>query len=425
MSTAGNIHEPVIATPGKDFVNRLANWCIAIAVFMGGFVMFEPAPYELLLSAMLGIWLLFGMRIPREVLPILILLTIFNIGGLISIFQGTDMVGGLIYVAVSFFLALTSVFFAILIMEDMGRLRLIFRAYVLSALVTSVLGIIGYMGLIPGFEIFTKFSRAMGAFQDPNVFGPFLTVPILYLIYGIVNRSASLMPIRICALTVLSVALMLSFSRAAWGMTFLSAILFYGLLIINEQKAKTRLKYIVIAIIGCLAGIVMIAGLIQLEAVSDLLEQRLKLVQDYDGGRGGRFARHFQGYLFALEKPLGVGPLQFGPIFGADTHNNFLKALMDYGWIGFFSWVTLLLVTVVAGFKLLFRQRPWLPYFQIAYVTFIGHHIIGNVIDTDHWRHFYLLMGIIWGCIGLEYRWQRKNGRGELQISPRPATNKA
>ena len=231
------------------------------------------------------------------------------------------------------------------------------------------------------------------------------------------------MPIRIGILAILLIALILSFSRAAWGLAFLSAVMFYALLIINEQKAKTRLKYIVIAIIGSLAGIVLITGLFQLEAVSNLLDQRLKLVQDYDGGRGGRFARHVQGYLFALETPLGVGPLQFGPIFGADTHNNFLKALMDYGWIGFFSWVALLLVTVIAGFKLLFRPRPWLPYFQIAYITFVGHHLIGNVIDTDHWRHFYLLMGIIWGCIGLEYRWGRGNGLRRPERAEIPYTS--
>ena len=30
-----------------------------------------------------------------------------------------------------------------------------------------------------------------------------------------------------------------------------------------------------------------------------------------------------------------------------------------------------------------------------------------RVIDTDHWRHFYLLIGLIWGAIALEYRHQR------------------
>ena len=33
---------------------------------------------------------------------------------------------------------------------------------------------------------------------------------------------------------------------------------------------------------------------------------------------------------------------------------------------------------------------------------------LGTVIDTDHWRHFYLLLGLIWGAIALEYRHQRQ-----------------
>jgi hypothetical protein len=45
---------------------------------------------------------------------------------------------------------------------------------------------------------------------------------------------------------------------------------------------------------------------------------------------------------------------------------------------------------------------------MIAWVSFVGHLIIGNVIDTDHWRHFFLLLGIIWGCIALELKWQRQ-----------------
>ena len=42
----------------------------------------------------------------------------------------------------------------------------------------------------------------------------------------------------------------------------------------------------------------------------------------------------------AMEHPLGIGPLEFGPIYGEDTHNIWLKALLDYGWLGFASWLT-------------------------------------------------------------------------------------
>ena len=57
-----------------------------------------------------------------------------------------------------------------------------------------------------------------------------------------------------------------------------------------------------------------------------------------------------------------------------------------------------------------------------SYSVFVGHVGIGNVIDTDHWRHFYLITGIIWGCIALERRWQLARRRPSLrQALHRPA----
>lgn len=392
--------------PDALIIGVIANAAIALAVFLGGFVIFEPAPYELFLCALLVIWFIGGMRIPIEVMPLLILFTIFNFGGIISSFMMTDYPRGLMYVAVSYFLALTSVFFAILVREDMGRLRLIFRAYVISAVITSMLGIIGYFG-VGGFEIFTRYSRAMGAFQDPNVYAPFLAAPILYLIYGIVNRSPTLLPLRAGALVILLLGLFLAFSRAAWGLAVISAGLFYLLLLINEQSAKVRLKYIVLAVAGLSAIVLLLIVALQFEQVSSLFSERAKAVQDYDGGRIGRFARHLLGFELALTKPWGIGPLEFGFIFGEDTHNIFVKALMAHGWIGFVSWVAMMIWTVVGGFKLLFKPRPWQPYVQIAFVVFIGHVVIGNVIDIDKWRHVFLMIGIIWGCMALEAKWQR------------------
>lgn len=389
----------------------LADRAIWFAVFLGGFVIFEPAPYELFLAMLLGIWVLAGMRIPRAVVPLLVMFCLFEAGGVISSFQIPEWQRGIQYVAVSTFLALSSVFFAIVILEDMGRLRLIMRAYVVAAVITTLLGIIGYFGVVPGFEMFTRYSRAMGAFQDPNVYGPFLVPPILYLIHGILNRSVTLAPVRAAMLLILLLGLFLAFSRAAWGLFVITAVMFYLLLIINAATARDRLKYISLAVAGTVALVVMLAVALQFDAVSSLFTERFKAVQDYDGGREGRFARHLAGYLLALTKPLGIGPLEFGYVFTEDTHNNFVKALMDYGWLGFFSWVAMNVWTLVAGFKLLFRPRPWLPYLQIAYVVFFGHVLIGNVIDTDHWRHFYLMIGIVWGCIALEARWQREHRR--------------
>jgi hypothetical protein len=77
--------------------------------------------------------------------------------------------------------------------------------------------------------------------------------------------------------------------------------------------------------------------------------------------------------------------------------------------LGFASYVILMVWTLVAGFKILFRDRYWQPFLLCAYIVFFGHILIGNVIDTDHWRHFFLLLGIIWGCIAAEAKHQRSS----------------
>jgi len=40
---------------------------------------------------------------------------------------------------------------------------------------------------------------------------------------------------------------------------------------------------------------------------------------------------------------------------------------------------------------------PWQPYLITAIAAFSGNVVEGGVIDTDHWRHYFLLLGMIWG----------------------------
>src|SRR5690606_38977488 len=119
----------------------------------------------------------------------------------------------------------------------------------------------------------------------------------------------------------------------------------------------------------------------QLPGVADFFSMRARLVQDYDGGEYGRFARFGIGLQMATEHPLGIGPLNFGRELGEDTHNNWLKALMDYGWIGFAAFFTIVMTTIAGGFRILFRDRPWQPFLLCAYVVFVGHIALGTVID--------------------------------------------
>ena len=238
------------------------------------------------------------------------------------------------------------------------------------------------------------------------MFGPYLVLPALYLMYGLLTGTLKAAPLRIVGLVILVLGVFFSFSRAAWGLLPITMVLLVTTMLIKERTGAFRLKILVMTLVGTLLLVGAIIVALQFDQIADLFSDRAKLVQSYDGARLGRFERHAIGFLMAMEHPLGIGPLEFGLMWGEDTHNIWLKALMDYGWLGFVSYVTLIVWTLVLGFRFLLRDRPWQPYLMLAYITLVGHTIIGNVIDTDHWRHFYLLMGIVWGCIALEMRWQ-------------------
>lgn len=408
----------------KRALNRLiANTAIGFGVFLLGFVMSEPAPYELYMVGLIVLALLFGLRLSRTSLVLLAILTVFNFGGMISVMQMADIKKAPLYIAVSLFLAFTSVFFAAVIEADYRRLRTIFNAYLLVSIVSSLLGIAGYFALFPGAENFTRYGRAQGAFQDPNVYGPFLILPLTWTLYRVMRGSirdvAAYLPL--CCLLTLGV--LLSFSRAAWAMVPLSFALLFGVLFLQSNSNRFRLRLIAIGLLAVVAIVLAVLIILQIPGVGDFFRERARLEQSYDSARLGRFARHWLGMILATQHPLGIGPLEFGPMFGEDTHNIWLKAALDYGWVGFIAFLTLTFLTLAIGFKLLFRNRPWQPFLLVAYATYLGHVLIGNVIDTDHWRHFYLLFGIIWGCAGLEYKYELslklKEGSGEQNLAIR------
>ncbi|MEL6203410.1 MAG: O-antigen ligase family protein [Pseudomonadota bacterium] len=404
MSAASFTIDP--AAKNRAIAAALSSMALFLGAFLSGFVINEPAPYELFMAALIPVWALFGLRIPRATAPLIILLIIFNIGGVISLMVLPSMTSQLMYVLVSFFLAFTSIFFAAVIAADHKRLDVIISGYLAAALLTATAGILGYLGLLPGGEIFTRYGRARGVFEDPNVFAPFLMLPTLYCIHGLMTgKLTNLLP-RMAMTLALVLGLFLSFSRAGWGMLVICTAMLAVLTVTASGSNRLRLRVLIMAVIAVCTAIVGLMIALQFDVVRDVFTERAQLVQSYDGAREGRFARHWIGLKMALEHPFGIGPLKFGQIFGEDTHNIWLKALFDYSWLGFVAYALLVFWTIGIGLRIMFRDRPWQGILMCAWVVFVGHTIIGYVIDTDHWRHFFLILGIVWGCVALEARWQ-------------------
>jgi O-antigen ligase len=402
---------PRVAHPQRATLRLIGSAAVAFGVFLSGFVINEPAPYELWMAALVGLWFILGLRISRYTAPLLALLLTFNVGGMLSLTQMKDLADGPMYVAVSSFLALTAIFYAAIVEDSHRRLPLIFNAWTFAAVITSVLGILGYFHAFPGSEVFTLYDRAKGAFQDPNVFGPFLVPPSLYLVHGILTGQLRSAPIKAAALLILALGVFLSFSRAAWGLFLLGIVLLIFIMLLKERSGAFRLRILVLSLAAILMMVASLVIALQFPKVSDLFSTRAQLVQQYDGEHLGRFERHRIGFTMMMERPLGIGPMVFGTIFPEDEHNIWLKSLTTYGWLGFSSYIGMLCWTLYLGFRNLLKDRPWQPYLMIAWIGVLGHAAIGNVIDIDHWRHVYLLFGVVWGCAALEARHRRRETR--------------
>lgn len=384
---------------------------VAFGVFLSGFVIAEPAPYELFMALLIGGWFILGLPISRTTGVLLAFMLVYMIGGFLSLTQMGTLGTAPVYMGVTLFLALSSVFYSAIVEDDWRRLRLMFNAWTAAAVITALLGISGYFGLFAGSEVFTLYDRAKGAFQDPNVFGPFLAAPALYLIHGMLTGRAVHFPLRAGCFSIIAFGVLLSFSRAAWALFLFSTVAMVLLMFIRERSGTFRLKIIALALGGVVFSVLVLAVALHSDQVSELLTSRTRLVQDYDGGHLGRFDRHKIGFMDAMSQPLGIGPLVFGQIWGEDEHNIWLKSLTSYGWLGFLSYVALVITTISCGFRYLLRDRPWQPYLMIGWIVLLGHQLIGNVIDTDHWRHHFMLYGIVWGCIALENAHRRARAR--------------
>lgn len=409
---------PASARPGVSLTRRtLIAGALWIVVFLGGFVLQEPAPYELAMVVVLATWLLSGPRFPIAIAPLIALIALFIAGGLLATLMSDDFSEAVFYIAITAFLAVTAIFYAAVIASDPSLLTTVSHAYTISALIVGVIGIAGYFGLLPG-ELFTLYGRAKGTFEDPNVFGPFLVLPWALALQAVLTRPLRNSVWAMAVLGVLSFAILLSFSRAAWGLTAFAGLGIYTVTFVCTRCGRARARLLGFGALGLLALMGLIVVALSVDAISGMLLERAKLVQDYDTARLGRFARYSLGFQMVLERPLGLGPLQFRNFFPEDEHNTYLKAFTTYGWLGGVAYLTLVGMTLVSLFPLMFQSRPWQGVAQCVFAVLVGHMILSVIIDTDRWRHVYLLYGLAWGLIAAEQAWRRRT-RQKRRENPR------
>src|SRR5690348_535191 len=387
-----------VAAPGVLALQRAMVWLVGAS---GAIVFIEPSPYELVTLLAAVLFFATGARLRPVFMPLLFLIVSLNIGysiGAIPLYSDSDVFS---WIMTSWYMAVTVIFFAVVISEDTAaRLDMLRRGLVVGAMIASLAAIGGYFNLVPGgHDLLTLYERARGTFKDPNVLGAFLILPALFVLQTVVTARFGRALRNAIAFGIMSLAILLAFSRAAWGGLILTSAFMLGLMVLTSRSRTKRSRIVTMTVVAILAAVLLLAVLLSFDSISEMFRQRASFDQSYDEGRFGRFGRHILGADMALDLPFGIGPLRFHKFFPEDTHNSYLNAFMSGGWISGVCYPALVFVTVILGFKHLSVRVPWQSAYLAIFSAFLGTVGESFIIDTDHWRHFWMMLGAMWGMI--------------------------
>ena len=402
-AVAGLSRRSALTVPAET-MRGLLLWLMG---FAGAFVFIEPSPYEIVGLLSILLFGVSGLSLRPALVPLALLLILLNIGYAIAVVQVASETKPVSWVLISVFLAVTALFYAAVVStHTQGRLDYLLGGYIAAGLIAAAAGIVAYFRLFGSLsDPFVLYGRARGTFNDPNVLGAFLVLPAILLFQRILIGRAAEVIRNGALLLVLLAGLFLSFSRAAWGQFGLAALVVMALSIMTAQSAKSRVRIVSIAIMGAVMGAILLAALLSIHQVADLFNERATLDQSYDVGHFGRFGRYVLGAELGLERPLGIGPLQFSRFFGEDPHNTYLNAFMSGGWLSGFAYLTLTAVTLAGATRFLRARTPWRSTYQVIYAAYLGVAVEGAIIDIDHWRHYFLILGVLWGLIIASRPW--------------------
>ena len=194
-----------------------------------------------------------GLNFDPTMASLVLWLALMNAGGLLALVPVTDDQKAVMFVAISIYMAMTAIFFAAVIARDpLPRIRTIRSGYAVAGVLAATLGILGYFnvaGLGPLFTLYDN-ERASGPFKDPNVFGPFLITPIVWIVQDLLLKRAERPLIGVAAIGVMTLGVFFSFSRGAWGDYAGSVALLFALTFLTTPSPRLRRRIATSAVAG-------------------------------------------------------------------------------------------------------------------------------------------------------------------------------
>ncbi|MFD0987322.1 O-antigen ligase family protein [Methyloligella solikamskensis] len=382
-------------------IRRLALFYVWLTIATVGIVVADPAPYDaLIMGATLMIPVVGLMRVSTGLAVYFFVWMVICAGGYIATTQAGTLEFSLPHTNITLFLALTSVPLVGFVGADSNaRVHLLLSAYTVSAVIAVVAALIGYFNLLPGaYDIFTQYGRAQGTFEDPNVFGAFLVPAILYCFYLVLNSSLTRAALVSAVGGFLLFGCLLSLSRGAWASLFVALLTFSFCMFSTAPTNRQRVKLFLVLLMAAIVAIGVVAAVQMAPNYAELFGERTSFEQSYDIGPEGRFAGHVRAMGLIVENPLGLGALEYARIWRlGDVHEVYLSMFLNTGWIGGLLYLGLVIATLALAIRRVIYDRGGDGLSAVALGAFVALVLEGFVIDTDHWRHFFVIMALIWG----------------------------
>src|ERR1700716_1439969 len=271
-ATAEGFPSSVTAAPRVVALQRALVWLVGAS---GAIVFIEPSPYELVTLAATVIFFATGLRLRLIFMPLLLLLFLLNVGysvGAVPFIEQPEVAN---WIATSWYMAVTVIFFAMVVSEDTAaRLDMLRRGLIVGGLVAATSGIAGYFNLVPGgHDLLTLYERARGTFKDPNVLGAFLILPALFALQSVVSDGFRKSFRSAIALGIMALAILLAFSRAAWGGLAITSAFMLALMVLTSHSRAQRSRIIVMSMIAVVIVVMLIAVLLSFDSIGEMFKQ--------------------------------------------------------------------------------------------------------------------------------------------------------
>ena len=342
-----------------------------------------------------------GLRLRLVFMPLLLLLFLLNIGYSIGAVPLMDQPEIANWIATSWYMAVTVMFFAMVISEDTAaRLDMLRRGLVVGAMIASLAAIAGYFNLVPGgHDLLTLYERARGTFKDPNVLGAFLILPALFVLQSVVSDRFGKSFRSAIAFGIMSLAILLAFSRAAWGGLDPDLGLHAGAdgpdqpVARRSARASSSWRWSRSLLAAAAARGAAVVRFDRARCSSSARASTRAMTRAASAGSAGTSsAPRWRSTCRSAS-----ARCSSTATFPEDTHNSYLNAFMSGGWLSGICYPALVFVTVIMGFRHVFVRVPWQRAYLAIFAAFLGTVGESFIIDTDHWRHFWMMLGAMWG----------------------------